>query len=495
MDKTGIVLLGLGPGEARFLTREAEDWLTEIDEVYFRASLQGVIDNLTPSTRNSCLENIIGKDLDPILFAEKTCDLILSLGQREQGVTLAVAGHPLIGDHACSLIFKRARQQGIPVRVIAGMSELEIIATTLKLSLNQITIVDAYEIMSLGTPPFPPSQPALVTKVESSKYLMRLKGILLNAYPETHTIGLIHNAGGYGNLIDYLPLGELEESAMADGVYNLFIPALAFGTAFEDFQQIIARLRSPEGCPWDRAQTHATLKPYLIEESYEALEALDLNDMASLQEELGDILLQIVLHAQIGTETGEFRMSDVLQTISDKMVRRHPHVFSDGDAKDVAGVIHKWEQIKAEERRENGNSEKKGMLDGIPLNLPALVQSQHIQERAQRVGFDWPEIRGVIKKVYEELDELKSAHTPEEQISEAGDVLFAFVNMARWLHVDAESALRESNRRFKKRFAFIEQAAELQGKTLDDLSFSEMDALWDQAKVQFKLDEELNDQF
>ena len=244
----------------------------------------------------------------------------------------------------------------------------------------------------------------------------------------------------------------------------LFIPPLPFGSAFEDFQSIIARLRAPGGCPWDREQTHSSLKPYLLEESYEALEALDLNDMGSLTEELGDLLLQIVLHAQIGVEKNEFTMRDVLQSISSKMLRRHPHVFADGNAKDVDGVIHKWEEIKADERKLNGSQGKKGMLDGIPLNLPALVQSQQLQTRAQRVGFDWPDISGVHKKIFEELTELNEAQNPTEQFSEAGDVFFAMVNLARWLGVDAEAASTGEQSPFQTAFFLHREHCRSPGK-------------------------------
>ena len=487
MDQKGIVLLGLGPGDLRLLTREALEWIEQVDEIYLRTKNHPVATLLPDKISCHSFETELDPDLSAEQVNEKIILTILELGEQPHGVTYAVPGHPMTADVTCSGIIQRARAVGIPVKIIAGVSLLE--PTLQALSLDpqtQITLIDALALTKLDTPSFPPSQPVLITHVASPDTVSRLMSILLTVYPKRHKVDLVHDVGTENELVEHFPLGEIDKSTHFGSCSSLFCPPLPFGSAFEDFQQIIAQLRSPEGCPWDREQTHASLKPYLIEESYEALEALDLEDMPSLKEELGDILLQIVLHAQIGKENGEFRMSDVMQFISDKMIRRHPHVFAGGDARDVAGVIHKWEEIKANERKDNGNPEKKGMLDGIPANLPALVQSQHIQQRAQRIGFDWPEINGVIKKIYEELDELKQAQTPEERISEAGDVLFAVVNLARWLDVDAESALRESNRRFKKRFAYIEQAAEEQGKTLDDLSFTQMDALWDEAKLKFR---------
>jgi len=178
----------------------------------------------------------------------------------------------------------------------------------------------------------------------------------------------------------------------------------------------------------------------------------------------------------------EFNMADVLQTISQKLIRRHPHVFAEAKVDGIEDILHNWEQIKASERKENSTPGKKGMLDGIPLALPALTQADAIQRRAQRVGFDWPEIEGVIKKVYEELDELRAANDDAERQSESGDLLFAAVNVIRWLGVDPEAALRETNRRFKQRFAYIEAAAEKRGISLDAMSFAEMDALWEESK-------------
>jgi tetrapyrrole methylase family protein/MazG family protein len=228
-----------------------------------------------------------------------------------------------------------------------------------------------------------------------------------------------------------------------------------------------------------------------LEEAYEVLEALDQEDSQHLREELGDLLLQIGLHAQIATEDEDFLMSEVLHGINAKLVRRHPHVFSDIDVDSVENVLTNWEKIMADERKSNGESHK-GMLDGIPLSLPALTQANQIQRRAKRVGFDWHTIEPVIAKVHEELGELRDAQTDEERQAEAGDVLFAVVNLVRWLKVEPEIALRETNLRFRKRFAYIEKQALEQGKSVDQLSFEEMDQLWEAAKVAFR-DEENED--
>jgi tetrapyrrole methylase family protein/MazG family protein len=260
------------------------------------------------------------------------------------------------------------------------------------------------------------------------------------------------------------------------------VPPLEAGRSFEDFQQVIARLRAPDGCPWDREQTHLTLRAHLLEEAYEVLQALDEEDPEHLKEELGDLLLQIVLHAQIASEDQEFNMTDVLVGISQKLIRRHPHVFGELNLEDADAVIVNWEKIKAGERKERGEEKVKGMLDGIPLALPALTQADQIQRRAKRVGFDWQEVGPVIAKIHEELAELEEAQTEAEKQAEAGDLLFAAVNLIRWFGIDPEFALRECNTRFKRRFSYIEQHALAEGRTVQELSFDEMNVLWEEAK-------------
>jgi len=262
---------------------------------------------------------------------------------------------------------------------------------------------------------------------------------------------------------------------------SLYVPPLDSKAAFETFQEVVARLRAPDGCPWDREQTHASLRQHLLEESYETLEAIDSGSMEDLCEELGDLLLQIVLNAQIASEAGHFTMADVVKGINTKIINRHPHVFGEFKVDGVGGVLKNWEKLKEAERQQNGNPAK-GLLDGAPASLPALAYSHEIQDRAARVGFDWPGIEGVIAKVHEELDEVLSAESDEEREKEIGDLAFAVVNLARWLKVDPESALRGTNQKFKKRFAHIEGTAREKGISLGDLGFKEMDRLWEEAK-------------
>jgi tetrapyrrole methylase family protein/MazG family protein len=246
---------------------------------------------------------------------------------------------------------------------------------------------------------------------------------------------------------------------------------------FEALVAIIARLRAPDGCPWDRQQTHASLRASLLAECYEVLEALDEGDSGKLCDELGDLLMQIVLHARIAAEAGDFELGDVVRGINTKLIRRHPHVFGSKRVKDAGEVARNWESLKQEER-EAGTS----MLESVPRHMPALGYSQEIQQRVARAGFDWEDIQGVIDKLAEEVGEFRQAGSQEERVQEFGDLLFTLVNFARRQGIDAEAALREANRRFFRRFTRMEELCRQRGLDFGGLSFEEQNKLWEEAK-------------
>ncbi|MFC1945962.1 nucleoside triphosphate pyrophosphohydrolase [Chloroflexota bacterium] len=248
---------------------------------------------------------------------------------------------------------------------------------------------------------------------------------------------------------------------------------------FETLAGIIARLRAPEGCPWDRQQTHRSLREFLLAECYEVLETLDSGESGKLAEELGDLLLQIMLHAQIATEAGDFTMGDVIRNICEKLVYRHPHVFGGAGAASVTEVTHNWEALK-QAAREDGES----MLSGVPHRMPALGYSLEVQKRAARVGFDWECADDILEKLTEEIAEWRRAEDTARREQEFGDILFTLVNIGRREGIDTEAALREANRRFYGRFTHMEDACRERGVKLADLSPDEMDALWEEAKRQ-----------
>ena len=267
--------------------------------------------------------------------------------------------------------------------------------------------------------------------------------------------------------------------------------------SFDDLVQLMAKLRAPDGCPWDRKQTHESLKPYLVEEAYEVLEAIDHTDITRLREELGDVLLQVIFHAQIGTEEEKFSIEDIIHALAEKLVRRHPHVFGTADQKqeslNAEDVKVRWEQIKRNEREEKGQGSS--ALEGVPKTLPALLRAYQVQARAARVGFDWPDLAAVLDKLEEELQEFRDAmaastaaapaisnQAQQHVESELGDVFFTMVNIARFLKINPEEALRKTINRFIDRFQYIEAQAALAGRSHQDMTLEEMDVLWNQAK-------------
>jgi tetrapyrrole methylase family protein/MazG family protein len=260
------------------------------------------------------------------------------------------------------------------------------------------------------------------------------------------------------------------------------LPPQSAHYSWDDLVEIMARLRM--GCPWDREQTHRTLVPYLIEETYEVVEAVERSHLEDLCDELGDLLLQVLFHAQLATEVGKFSIADVVDALSNKMVRRHPHVFGDAIIEDVDAQWRNWERLKALEKT---GRRRKSRLDGIPTHLGALQRGQRMQEKAARVGFDWPNVHGILEKLSEELGELAEARRQKQDDprvrEELGDVFFTLVNLSRALGIDAETAMREANQKFYKRFAFMEERASAGGKSLSELSLDELEELWQLAKV------------
>lgn len=336
-----------------------------------------------------------------------------------------------------------------------------------------LTIADAASLVGQHHPPFGPDLPALLLGPLNG-FAVELEPVLLIQYPAEHPIRAVIGSAP-APTVYALELGELSQLEAEPDLMALLVSPLPASSSFEALQETVAHLRAPDGCPWDREQTHRSLRKHLLEEAYEALEALDAGDPEGLQEELGDLLLQVLLQAQIAFEAGSFRAAEVVAGIQSKLIRRHPHVFGDLELTDVDQVLKNWEHFKEAEK---GN----GVLDGVPASLPALAQADELQGRAARMGFDWPQIDGVLEKIAEEAGELQAAADAAEIERELGDLLFALVNYARWLKVDPEAALRQSNLRFRDRFALMSDSARQAGQQLDQLGIDELDRLWEAAK-------------
>jgi tetrapyrrole methylase family protein / MazG family protein len=350
--------------------------------------------------------------------------------------------------------------------------------------------------------PLEPSRPALVVPLAvlraegagGSDDLVPLPGrhgptgrdplaLLARLYPAEHPVGRFGVADG-------TTVAALADADLAAPFYlGPVAPEAAVASPWA-MPWISYRLRLPDGCPWDREQTHESLRNHLLEEAYEVYDALGSEATPALAEELGDLLLQVVLHAQLAAEEGVFDLTDVNAAIASKIVRRHPHVFGDAEARTAADVNRQWERIKADERAgaagAGGDTTPKGALDGVSRSLPALAASQEMQERAANIGYDWPSIEGVIDKVTEEAQEIVDATNDAERAEEFGDLLFVLVNVGRKIGIEAEAALRAANDKFRRRFATVERLAAARGVALRELSFEELDALWDAAKAEEK---------
>lgn len=337
-----------------------------------------------------------------------------------------------------------------------------------------IQIFPAAHLLDFRHPPLQSSQSTLIGAIGPKGAV--LAHHLMQCYPAATTIRAL---APDDSSTHSFTLAEMTQSARL--WHWWYVPPRSEDSSLNHLVDLIAQLRAPDGCPWDRAQTHSSLRPYLLEEAHELLEALDAEDPAAIRDELGDVWLQILLHCQLAAEQGAFTILDVIEHLARKLVRRHPHVWGNTNLDTPEAVRQSWEQLKREERGETGTT--RAILDGLPKSLPALLQAQGYQERAARVGFDWEKPTDVAAKVREELEELLAASSGAERESEFGDLLFALVNWARWLDIqDVESALRATNLRFYHRFSYIENRLRETGRNLSETPLAEMDALWEEAK-------------
>ncbi len=476
-----LTIVGLGPGSPELVSRRAWELLTGSKVVYFRTGRHPVLDALSLQGGLNTFDHLYEEidDFEGVYTA--IVNKILDEVRGNPPVIYAVPGDPMIGEATVSALLRLTSAENLSVRVLHGISFVEPCLGLLGIdALDGLSIYDALEIAGRYHPPFPPDTPVLVGQLYSKLVAADVKLTLMNQYPPEHPASLLHMAGTDDGWKEDLPLAEIDHSGSIGYMTTLFLPELPRESAFENFQETVAHLRAPDGCPWDIKQTHQSLRNHLMEEAYEALQALDTEDMDALQEELGDLLLQIVLHAQIATEEGSFTTADVIASIQSKIIRRHPHVFADQDVEDVDQVLLNWEALKEAERENDGSG--KGILDGVPIDLPALTQAEEIQARVARVGFDWPHIDGVLEKLEEELAEVQEAVEDDHVASEVGDLLFAVVNYARWKGVDPEAALREASRRFRRRFTDVEKQARVAERKLSELTIDELEELWQAAK-------------
>lgn len=475
-----LTIVGLGPGSIDDLSLKAWRTLQQAQQIYLRTKRHPCVDDLPDHA-------IIHSFDDRYDSAETFTDVyveiveeLLSAAQKG-AVVYAVPGDPLVGEATTQLLLDAAHTQQIDIQIVHGISFIEPMLAQVGIdALDGLQIIDGLTVATMHHPPLNPALPAFIAQVYSRSVASDVKLTLMNQYPDDTEVVLIHGASTADAVAARMPLYEIDRDDRINHLTSLYVPALGPYSSYEALQEVIAHLRAPEGCPWDRKQTHESLRPYLIEEAYEVLDAIDEGNYPALAGELGDVLLQVVLHTQIATEAGDFQMSDVLDHINRKMIRRHPHVWGPTEVNgDAEQVVVNWEAIKKAERAAKGEV-RESLLDGVPKGLPALSVAHKYQHKAAKVGFDWPDISGVEDKMREELEEIIEEDDPDRKRSEIGDLLFVLVNYLRWLgEHDPEATLRATNAKFYRRFRYIEAHA---GRPLEDLTLDDMDTLWNEAK-------------
>jgi tetrapyrrole methylase family protein / MazG family protein len=476
---SSITVVGLGPGDGRFLTREAWQTIAEAGTVYLRTKRHPAVADLPAATTLTSFDAIYeAADSFETVYAHIVAELLRLAA--EGAVVYAVPGHPHVGEATVTALEAAAREAGVPVRIVPGLSFVEPTLTAVGCdALDGLQLFDAVELLAFHYPPVNPDTPLLLGQVYSRLVAGDLKLVLTAVYPEEHPVQLVHAAGMAGQSVESVPLYAIDRSEQISHLTSLYVPPLPYKATLAALAETVAILRSPDGCPWDREQTPHSMRGSFLEEAAELLDALDADDEDGLREEMGDVLYHLVMQTQMAHEEELFRLTDVIAGIDAKLKRRHPHVWGDWQVADTAEVLRNWEQIKQSEKGERPAS----LLDAVPQAMPALARSQKIQAKVAKVGFDWPNVAGVYEKVAEEMAELQAAGTPAERQAELGDLLFTLVNLARWLGVDAESALREANGRFSHRFTQVEQLIGQRNLDWAQLDLVALDALWQEVKA------------
>ena len=479
-----IVILGLGPGSPSLLTLETWDMVRSGRPLYLRTAKHPTVEELKR-------QGITFHTYDGIYDGANNFDEVYGAIARDiidratngEEVVYAVPGSPMVAEKTVRLIRDMANKQGIGVRILPAMSFLETLYARLAIDpISGITVIDSADIDKL---PRDINTALVVTQVYNRQVASETKLALMDILPDDYPVTFIRNLSLPDEELRSIELYELDHQIHIDHLVSLYVPARPIkeqSFSLDPLTSVMARLRSPGGCVWDVEQTHESLRRYMVEEVYEVLEAIDNRDSAALCEELGDLLLQIVFHARIAEECGAFSMQDVVDTVTAKMVRRHPHVFGEITVRDAAEVVVNWEEIKKQEKGHH----RQAVLDGVSLGLPSLMRAYKLQGKAAKVGFDWDSIGPVWDKIKEEWCELQAAEATGDKAAiagELGDLLFATVNLARFLQVEPETALNLTNNKFVSRFTYVENCIREQGGKWQDFRLEELDEFWEKAKT------------
>lgn len=516
-----ITILGLGPGDPNLLTREAWEILCAAKEIYLRTAkhptVAGLPSHLTLHNFDAVYND--GESFEAV-YAEIVSTLlkVAKKGKGKTDVIYAVPGHPLVGETTVPLLLAQAAAAGIDTKIVSGLSFIEPVLEALALApqpagkkksaapqappsiaidpFDGLQICDALDLAAQHHPPLNPDKPALIAQIYSRAVASDLKLTLMNQYAPEHEVMLIKGTTdhqpparngrrssvvGRPSSIVYRPLHQLDHHDDYDHLSTLYIPATQTISSMEGLQETMAHLRAPEGCPWDQEQTHQSLRNTLLEETYEVLTAIDEDDPQALKEELGDLLFNVLFQVQMATEAEEFRMIDVIAELDAKLKRRHPHVFGNLKTRDQKQISANWDAIKKQEHKAKGQ-ERKSALDGIAPALPALAQAQKMSHRAGKTGFEWANAQQLLDKVQEELRELLTATDAAQRQEELGDLFFTLVDWADAHGIDAETAAREANQKFARRFRALEAIIRRRKLDMKTLGTEKLLALWQQAK-------------
>ncbi|WP_129600906.1 nucleoside triphosphate pyrophosphohydrolase [Anaerophilus nitritogenes] len=483
-----LTIIGLGPGSREYLTLGAFEKMKQTNKVYLRTNKHPVVSFL--ESEGICYESFdffYEKEENFYKVYESVVNSLVDMVQSEN-IIYAVPGSPFVAENTVQMLMKEAQKNKFLLDFIPSVSFIEALLHTLRKDpITGLKIIDGLgfdEQIDIQTD-------TIITQVYNQFVASQIKLKLMEYYPDEHPIIVVHAAGiPNEEKIQNIMLYELDRIPWLDYLTSVYIPKIEGRIRkkyeLKDLMKIMGRLRGEDGCPWDKEQTHESLKPHLIEEAYEVLEALDQEDMVLLEEELGDLLLQVAFHALLASEKEEFDMDDVIKGICTKLIYRHPHVFKDVVAESKDDAIKSWEDMKRKEK--NIKTYTQG-LRRIPNHLPSLIKSYKVQGKAKEVGFDWDRVEDALKKVEEEYKELLEVYNTGENEKikeEVGDLLFAVVNVARFLEINPEIALNNTVEKFISRFSFIEENAIKNDRKLEEMSLEEMDELWNLAKIHKK---------
>lgn len=487
MEDNMIKIIGLGPGDVDSLTLGTMRELKSGTKVFLRTEKHPTVEYVDEEgVKYETYDHYYNEKESFDEVYKSICDDLIEKVQEYGDLVYGVPGHPLVAEKSVSLLIEECEKKGIEYKMVPAVSFVDAMMECLKIDpVYGLKILDAFDIENnildkrVGI---------ILTQVYDRYIASEVKLKLGEYYGDDYEIYFVRAAGIEGEeKVVKIPIYELDRMEEIDYLTSLYIPKMEESEKqkhfdFSDLVNIMGTLRGPEGCSWDREQTNESLKRYLIEECYEVIDAIDNDDIDGMIEELGDVLLQVVFHSQIGKEDGYFSVQDVIKGICEKMIRRHPHIFKEHADIESQQVLQNWEKIKEEEKNIESVTED---MKNIPKAMPGLIRAEKIQKKAAKVGFDWEDVKPAMEKVIEELDEIKDVYKTENRskiLEEMGDLIFACVNVARFLKVDPEEAINITNKKFIKRFAFIEEEAEKSGKELKNMTLEEMDELWNRAK-------------